>query len=48
MKFIQKTKGPFTNVQNSKPRIQRIVAYEVSKVAEFFIVFPVGSGAALV
>ena len=33
---------PFTNVQNSKPRIQCIVAYEVSKVAEFFIVFPGG------
>ena len=36
--------GPFTNVQNSKSRIQRIVAYEVSKVAEFFIVFPGGRG----
>ena len=40
--ILQNTKGPFTNVQNSKLRIQRLVAYEVSKVAEFFIVFPGG------
>ena len=38
--FFLKIKGPFTNIQNSKPGIQRFVAYGGSEVAEFFIVFP--------
>ena len=32
-------KGPFTNIQNGKLGIQRVVAYGVSEVAEFVIVF---------
>ena len=42
--FLKKTKGPFTNIQNNKPGIQRAVAYGVNEVAEFFIVFPGGQG----
>ena len=46
MKFtvFKKTKGSFTIIQKSKPGIQRVVAYGVSEVAEFFIVFPGGRG----
>ena len=42
--FFLKIKGPFTNIQNSKPGIQRFVAYGGSEVAEFSIVFPGGRG----
>ena len=42
--IFQKTKGPFTNIQNGKLGIKRVVAYGVSEVAEFFIVFPGGRG----
>ena len=44
--FLKNTKGLFTNNQNSKPGIQRVVAYGVGEVGEFFIVFLGGSGAA--
>ena len=37
--FFKNTKGVFTNIQNSKPGIERVVACGVSEVAEFFIVF---------
>ena len=42
--FLKTTKGLFTNNQNSKPGIQRVVAYGVGEVAEFFIVFLGGRG----
>ena len=42
--FLKKTKGLFTNNQNSKPGIQRVVAYGVGEVGEFFIVFLGGRG----
>ena len=32
------------SIQKSKPGIQRVVAYGVNEVAEFFIVFPWGWG----
>ena len=39
-----KTKGSFTNIQNSKPGIQRVVAYGVSEVADFSLFFRGGRG----
>ena len=44
--IFQKTKGRFINIQNSKLGIQCVVAYGVSEVGEFVIVFSGGSRAA--
>ena len=41
--IFKKMKRPFTNSQNSEPGIDCIVAYEVVKLASFFIVYSGGS-----
>ena len=42
--FFKRQRVPFTNIQKIKPGIHSVVAYEVVKVAQFFIVFQGGRG----